>query len=343
MWIKGRDTSRFSWTDAQKEQYRRNFIAQVEARWTDQHTMNSTKPCWEEFVAHPHIHVMTVADKAQAHFHVQVHKVSGLNGPIEYKSGVNNEHLSDPTQQPTADFYQSDNTEEPDFNSGSVATAERTRIENALGTSGANPVLFDQDSSMVPAAKKSQLEAFARALVQANPSAPLIPVNVDGYASADGDAAHNQQLSRLRADAVRAVLAAAGPRQPLRAAGKGPAGAANDPAQRKVELSVDHTFETTYRSNRYSVSEHEFGHMLGNPDEYSNATAPGGSPLLAGAQQRWTALVQSAGLSAPMFGQDTSSQMSNGVDVLPSHYITLWEALGRMTQPDITQAQWKLS
>jgi hypothetical protein len=34
--------------------------------------------------------------------------------------------------------------------------------------------------------------------------------------------------------------------------------------------------------------------------------------------------------------------MSAGVDVLPRHYVTLWEALGRMTTPDITQAQWSL-
>ena len=52
----------------------------------------------------------------------------------------------------------------------------------------------------------------------------------------------------------------------------------------------------------------------------------------------------SAGVQGPaVWGVDTSSQMSNGIDVLPRHYVTLWEALGRMTSPDISQAEWKLS
>jgi hypothetical protein len=43
-----------------------------------------------------------------------------------------------------------------------------------------------------------------------------------------------------------------------------------------------------------------------------------------------------------MFGQDTSAIMSTGRDVLPRHYVTFWEALARMTTPDITQAEWKI-
>jgi len=34
--------------------------------------------------------------------------------------------------------------------------------------------------------------------------------------------------------------------------------------------------------------------------------------------------------------------MSNGIDVLPRHYVTLWEALGRMTAPDIAQSEWRI-
>ena len=53
--------------------------------------------------------------------------------------------------------------------------------------------------------------------------------------------------------------------------------------------------------------------------------------------------VAAAGVAAPaQWGDMTSSLMSSGVDVLPRHYVTLWEALGRMTTPDITQAEWSL-
>jgi hypothetical protein len=38
--------------------------------------------------------------------------------------------------------------------------------------------------------------------------------------------------------------------------------------------------------------------------------------------------------------------MSAGVDVLPRHYVTLWEALGKMTSPpliSLAQADWSLT
>ena len=34
--------------------------------------------------------------------------------------------------------------------------------------------------------------------------------------------------------------------------------------------------------------------------------------------------------------------MASGVDVLPRHYLTLWEALGQMTSPDITRNEWSI-
>jgi hypothetical protein len=34
--------------------------------------------------------------------------------------------------------------------------------------------------------------------------------------------------------------------------------------------------------------------------------------------------------------------MSAGVDVLPRHYVTLWEALAKMTAPDLGQPDWRI-
>ena len=51
-------------------------------------------------------------------------------------------------------------------------------------------------------------------------------------------------------------------------------------------------------------------------------------------------LVRSAGLEIPAFGSTNSSLMSAGTDLLPRHYVALWEALGRITEPTISQGDW---
>ena len=119
----------------------------------------------------------------------------------------------------------------------------------------------------------------------------------------------------------------------------GPVGTPDDALNRKVELAPSTTFETTYASNRSSVGEHEFGHAIGLPDEYQNNTT---GPL--GTQQTALGtLAAAAGVAAPaQWGDNTSSLMSSGVDVLPRHYLTFWEALGQMTSPDITRNEWSI-
>lgn len=326
--------AKYFWSKAQKSQYISSFISQVSKRWSSKHVMHSTKPGWTEFSADPHIKPVKTKDKANAHFAVTVHKSPGPG--IDYKSGVNNEHLLDKKAQPTADFWQSDNKREPDFNSGKVARNERKRLQDALTGANADRIGFTANTAELSGAAAGHLAGFARVANEANPSAPMIPIDVEGNASAPAagaDPAAQAKLAKDRADAVVAALQKAGIRQPVRGKANAPSG-----TQNHAKVAIDTAFESTYTSNRYSVSEHEFGHLIGNPDEYADAT----SGPLAGVQNRWTALVKSAGLSVPTFGEDTSSQMADGVDVLPSHYITLWEALGKMTTPDIKQDEWSL-
>jgi outer membrane protein OmpA-like peptidoglycan-associated protein len=339
MRLLGLDTTRFFWTPAEQATYQSQFMSRVTARWSLQHTFRSTKPCWD-FVANPIITpvpFVSTGPTDAAHYNVTVHKSSGPG--IDYSSATNDPDTSHPERPATADLYQSDNTESPDFNSQNVATSERQRIDRAITSAAASPVLFTQDSDVVDPGPRGTLTALATALGQKNPSDPLIPLHLDGFASAEGDATHNHGLADRRGHAVEAVLTGAGVRQPITVINHGPVGAPNDAANRKVDISTDTAFETSYASNRYSVSEHEFGHMLGLPDEYQNNT----TGVLGTEQTNYMALVTAAGVQGPaQWGDLTSSQMSAGVDVLPRHYVTLWEALGRMTTPDITQAEWRI-
>jgi|GEM_PF-945473 len=334
--LAGEDLSRFFWSDSEKADFKRDFIGRVSARWSAQHVLRSSKPCWD-FRAIPLVTPVEVDDDAAAHYVTTVHKSPGP--AIDYKSGTNDPDPAHPERPATADLYQSDVREEPNFNSGSVATTERQRLETALAAAAASPVLFANDSDRIEPAVRPALTAFANAARQKNPADPLIPLKVDGFASRDGETTHNQGLSDRRAAAVRSFLAGLGVPQPIGVLGHGAVGSAGDAANRRADISVDHTFETTYAANRYSVGEHEFGHMLGLPDEYQNNT----TGALGAQQTLYSGLVTAAGVAGPaVWGVRTSSQMSNGIDVLPRHYVTLWEALGRMTAPDIAQSEWRI-
>ena len=280
---------------------------------------------------------MLVDTAAAAHFPFTIHKSPPAT--IEYKSAINWTRQASGNWEGEGQLYQSDVQEESDFNSVDVARAERKRIDRAIAAASASPILFGHNSARIPPAEQTKLRTLANALKAKNPSDPAIPIKVDGFASSEGSVGLNNTLSQDRANAVAALLRAESIPQPVGTNPRGPVGAPNDASNRKAVIATDTTFETSYSSNRYSVAEHEFGHTLGLPDEYvNNLTGPLGTW-----QSGYDALARTAGVAPPdRWGEDTSSQMSNGVDVLPRHYLTLWEALGAMTAPDINRNEWSI-
>jgi outer membrane protein OmpA-like peptidoglycan-associated protein len=338
MMATGQSVDPFFWSDAEETQFESDFVQRTTSRWSFQHQFRSTKPCWP-FIANPLLTPQLVDDPTDAHFKMTVHKSPGP--AIDYKSGI--VHPRDPAvmaNQGWGDLWGSDVREEPDFNSTDVARSERTRIDRAIRTASASPITFDVNSTVVRPADVTRLNALAVALNKKDPSAPAIPINLKGFASREGGRTHNQGLSNDRAEAVRNLLQAAGVAQPLVIDPRGPVGAPGDAANRRVDLETDTSFENTYNTNRYSVAEHEFGHFFGLPDEYQNNT---GSVFLGTAQTQMDSLTSRAGVDSPDgWGDTTASQMSAGVDILPRHYVTLWEALGTMTSPDIAQSEWSI-
>lgn len=331
--LQGEDLSRFYWTSAEETDYKTQLLARVSARWSARHVIRSTKPCWG-FHAIPLVHIQEVDDSADAHFTYTVHKSPGPG--IDYSSAAGIPGVVNNT-------YQSDVQESPDFRSTDVARSERVRLETALAATGASRVLFQKNSADVDATQRARLVAFASALKAKNPSDPAIPIGLSGWASAEGGTSRNLTLSLDRAMNVEAILRAEGVPQPLTSIGFGETGVPEDAANRRVDLEIDRTFETTYASNRYSVAEHEFGHSLGLPDEYANRTpATTTHANWVTYQTNYQALVTAAGMQQPIFGARTSGTMASGVDILPRYYLTFWEALGRMTTPDIQQNEWSV-
>jgi hypothetical protein len=124
-----------------------------------------------------------------------------------------------------------------------------------------------------------------------------------------------------------------------------------------------------------STIAHEFGHMLGLPDEYRclakqsldslvelgfvetadnfQATrwlalqAPehgksSADAVLQRNQKKFIELCARAGVQPPLFGRSSTSLMSAGTDFLPHHAATLWECLCDLTSEFLTPADWKI-
>lgn len=334
MMMAGQDISRYFWTEPQKRQYERDYRETVSRRWSFQHTFRSTKPCWP-FTASPHVTPNIVGDAADAHFNVTVFKMS--SSTAQRTSSFSARNPGTAGWQGTGELDENDVNELANRRSQDVARSERQRLERAIASATASPVQFGPNSASIQSPFDGRLRALATAMKAKNPSDPAIPIILSGFASAEGPLGRNERLSRERAEAVADVLRRAAVPQPLIIDPRGPVGAPNDAANRKVELVPDSGFESSYSGNRFSPAAHEFGHAIGLPDEYRNST----TGQLGTKQQAFVTLAQQAGVSPPdRWGDRTSSVMSSGMDVLPRHYLTIWEALGHMTEPDITRNEW---
>lgn len=326
---------KLTWSDEEKESYMTQFTQAAEGKWSQKYQIQSKKPHWEEFVANTQVIIAPwLGQHADAHFQVTVHK---------YSEETLEKMKKDPSVRPRAEvyapnspdgqgsgtFYQED-TDLRQSNDAAVVSDEMARLRDGLKSAGATSVAFDADSAVVK--NTGPINQFASVLNSAYPSAPAIPIEINGYLG-DGDS-KGEELAQQRAEAVALVLASTGVLQPLRSKGF------NDFSGRRVDIVVNNTPNTT---NMRRVSDHEFGHMLGLPDEYEAHGDERESDAHKKAETQFEQLVSSSGVSKPAMGKDTSSLMSVGVDVLPAHYVTIKEVLGKMTSKYISDSEWQIS
>jgi hypothetical protein len=95
----------------------------------------------------------------------------------------------------------------------------------------------------------------------------------------------------------------------------------------------------------YNIVAHEFGHMIGLPDEYNEGVF---SPKGSAAENAYAIHAMGTNELALQAGQEwvwlttSDSLMSRGTVLLPRHLITVWEALGKMTSPTILPQHWTI-
>lgn len=401
-----------AWQDADKKDFKKRFMEQAETGWSGKYQFQCTKPGQQHLVVTPMVSVQEVDKKGDSHYAVEI-------GAGEGRAMVGRQGSQPGTQFSGGFFYKNDVNSAPHKSQNircTIATHEATRMEAVLAGSPARTVFFEKGSATV--GDSSGIEAaLGQVLRDKLPGAPKVPFTATGFLSkgeAGGLFSKERHLDKARASAVARVLkqklpgydvrefsgreitgeAVAAAKQKKKSkrmetrkegaadlarakrSGKLESGGGN----RKVELGIDKQWASTFQGDAYSVAVHEFGHMLGNPDEYFSwgpktldskiaQLLESGDPkkmsegvnldqkrkngkveLLsdsdkerADIQGQYAALVKSAGLEIPYFGSQNSSLMSAGTDLLPRHYVAMWEALGRITDPDIKQSEWKIT
>ena len=317
------------WTADEQARWSSEFCARIADRWSGKHTIRCIKDGWEEFSVAPAVVVQSVSE-APAHYTVRVHK--DLGGK-RVQAGLDRQTKEGDFSESNIEPEEQVDPTEAGAKRGQVLERERTRLAAALAAlagAGGNPISFAPGDNNVPVAARPKLWDFGRALAAALPGAPRFPVQVLG--ECDQREPGRADLARSRAELVGTIVNGTSAGYPVRVSSR-PEGEA-----RRATVSIGDPEEGW--SNPYSVAEHEFGHMLGNPDEYDDPLHPHDEAK----RKAWKAMVESAGVSVPMGGEETStsSQMSKGTDVLPAHYATIWDALGELTAAYVTREEWTL-
>ena len=201
------EVAKYFWTAGQQRQYESDYMMKVASMWSLQHTFTSSKACWP-FTANPIVYPSIVQSDSDAHFMVDVHKISDPTNKRTSKFGARNPGTAG--WQGTGELDENDVIDDPNKRNLRVARSERQRLDRAIATALASPILFAHNSKVIKPVDVAKLNSLATLMKQKNPSDPAVPLFISGAASAEGGSAHNQTLSEDRANAVRDVLQAAG-------------------------------------------------------------------------------------------------------------------------------------
>ena len=333
------------WFSSEEQTRMKTDLTQgVPVYWNGPCTLRCTRHGWTDIVVNP-VFAVTFGSSG-SHFKMVISREDERTNPHgrECRGFVSMNQVSGIDAQDRVelrDFH----TREFNHTVGGLLTAgnDREFVENALiacgGTverrgGGRIPVgvfPFTATSADTAGIAAHLREFVRRANLQLAGSHP-VPVILKGFIQVP----EAPGLAAQRANAVRTIFTTAGLKNPITV---DPVSYSGSPS---VEITIDRTYETSFSTGvsqfPYNVAAHEFGHMIGLPDEYEDATT--GAKLTV--KQNYLALVHRAGLLPPTFPSHTSSMMSDGMTLMNWHYVTAWEALATLTHDFLDEDEWAI-
>ena len=337
---KGWTADDFIWKDDEKVKWRTQAVADIQSVWSERYTFFTQKPYWEGL---PPVNVRVVIadapesgdDDEKAQWVIDVNKWP-TDADMEEamtRPGATDDQSTGVLHESTRD---AGGIGSPDAKHFSRDTSARARYADA-DAANPGPIRFAQGKADISAGDAAALQNFGRTL--GLDRMPPFPVTVTGRASSEGTADRNSSLSEERARNVSNEIVKGGPQVQPTSDSKGADGATPDPVWRRVDIVIG-SFESDQRT-----VVHEFGHILGNADEYPtpdpvNPTDPPGDRPVGGRPSHSALAERLIPGQQPVRAHHSDNIMANGEVVRPHHYVAFLEALGKMTG---TLGQWDIA
>jgi hypothetical protein len=321
------------WNDGSKAAFMRAFKSNVPRAWDGKWRFRCTAAGFNTCVAEPRF---VIEDGTQGHHHltVRVKNTRGQSALIVSDDGPylqlhvsdNDEYdnLNPPSRLNPATLY--------GMSRGSVMTSERDKVEALLQAVQNITLTRTADGWEVSQASRGALTALADGLKRVGAKSPKFPLTIHATSGAPGKS--DQLVAAVtRFLAARGVTPAVYPivtdSQTTRAKFRMPFKGHKDSAVASIELADISDIDTAANWHfRYKVANHEFGHCLGLPDEYTEY--PEGR--LKNAHAEWVSLCGRARVTPNPYPVINTSIMSSGWITNACHYVTVWDALTDLTK-----------
>jgi hypothetical protein len=214
---------------------------------------------------------------------------------------------------------------------GNVSRDERKRINALFAPLGLDAIALNPYGTLTPQIKVDLANLGLR-IKTGPPSRPLVPLIVKARYNVANGAVVGKMIKQMRA--VRDQLIAFGVRNPV-SVDPLPINDLGLPNAGCITLESDLTFETTFDDDMWmNIFAHEYGHMLGLPDEYDALPAATDRSSKAIAINRFCAMCDVHKAKKPDMGMMTTSIMCKGRDILPCHMLPALEAMIRITKEE---------
>jgi hypothetical protein len=351
------NASAVTWTAETQNTFKAAFAALIPEYWNNKFIIRCTKPGWTDVAAVPEF---TLREAGDRHFSIKAAGTKGTGNTAVRPFGTG--HNKNVVDHATAIF-------------GAQATERFANsatqikgVKDALRTAFVVPVGEPATGGQISFAAMSHLQSFASNVGHAfakTAQKPKLTLTAIGARSSSA------------ADRVKLVLRTFGVENQIDASRDSIFGSSTASGVR-VQWANVAEYDRLFPGDEMAVPlfsqatiVHEYGHMLGLPDEYNVLCSQSVSPLVTynmvrsegegqaflgyninrGAaasdaitenQKVFMELCGKAGLVPPPFGRPNMNVMSAGSRFEAHHCITVWDSLCKMTTDIIRPGEWQI-